>query len=231
MQSSTRANVDPSELHLGQHDLDERYQVLGRFYAYPGEALGKSYLCRDILEIHRTAVGDQPCNAVFVMMNPGDSKPLLGTESAPKHEARLVATRPDRTQFQLMRLMGMLGWQRVRVLNLSDLRNPRSSSFYEQLKGFKAHEGHNGHSIFSTTRKAELAGALARKPGAPIVAAWGVGRPLKDLATNAVDALNGKAVGLNHPRGAWAYRHPLPQRNGPQIQWRLDALELLRPFS
>ena len=162
------------------------------------------------------------------MMNPGSSEPLVGSCTAPQHQAVMVPTKADTTQYQLMRLMGVLGWQRVRVLNLSDLRNAKSASFYVALSGFATQEGHDGHSIFSGARQNELVCALSRKPGAPVISAWGVATKLKALAETAMRSLDHVNLGLGHRNGPWAFRHPLPQTDPQQTEWRVDALRMLK---
>jgi hypothetical protein len=63
-------------------------------------------------------------DAVFIMMNPGSSKPLvevnnrIHARAIHKLPISLVPTRPDTTQYQVMRLMHFLGWRHVRVLNI-----------------------------------------------------------------------------------------------------------------
>jgi hypothetical protein len=165
---------------------------------------------------------------VFIMMNPGSSKPLVEVAPVELRDAALVPTKPDRTQYQLMRLMGVQGWERVKVLNLSDLRVPRSQDFFKRVKAFEDQEGHDGHSIFSKARH-ELVSGLGRQPGGPIMAAWGVDPALKQLAKMALQALSSASIlGLRHDNGEWAYRHSLPQTTSAQERWRREALDMLR---
>lgn len=221
--------TDNGLLNLTGTELGQRYQVRGRFYSLKGKA--KVYFCRDVLELHRDEVQQTACDAIFVMMNPGSSK-LLDVMDTDVNIATMLPTKPDTTQYQLMRLMEVLRWKRVRVLNLSDLRNARSADFYNDVSAFENREGQAEHSIFSAARRMELTTALVRKSGAPVFAAWGVGRPLEDLARRALASLNAMKVvpvGLSHRHGSWAFRHPLPKGQAPQQQWRLDALGVLRP--
>lgn len=208
--------------------LDAAFDVTGRFYSHIGGA--ETYKCRDLLEIRRRDAGAcVEADAVFIMMNPGSSHPLGGDAEVELSDARLVPTKPDTTQYQLMRLMSAMGWQRVKVLNLSDLRVTRSADFFERVQEFEARESHDGHSLFAKSRRHELAPALSRRSDAPIVAAWGVDKALQKLAVAAQKALPSMPVlGLRHQNGPWAYRHPLPQTAGAQIQWRRDALLVLR---
>jgi len=58
-------------------------------------------------------------DAVFIMMNPGSSKPLVEVNnhfpatSLNKLAISLVPTKPDTTQYQVMRLMHYRWWQHV----------------------------------------------------------------------------------------------------------------------
>ena len=49
----------------------------------------------------------------------------------------LVLTQPDNTQYQVMRVAVACGWSHVRVLNLSDLRDPKSGSFLERVNALE----------------------------------------------------------------------------------------------
>lgn len=220
--------VDEERLNQLPSELDSQFEVTGRFYVYRGS--GRTYECRDLLEIRRchTAASAQ-ADAVFVMMNPGSSAPLRDVVGASLSDALLVPTRPDTTQYQLMRLMAVMGWSRVKVLNLSDLRVTRSADFFELVVKFEKNEGHDGHSLFAKSRRRELLSALSRKDGAPIVAAWGVDKALRMLALRTQEALKQTSVvGLPHHNGPWAYRHPLPQNANAQACWRREALSLVR---
>lgn len=212
---------------LERHVLDERFQVFGRFYLLEGKA--DAYKCRDLLEIHREQILEDPCDAVFVMMNPGGSKPTDGVDSEPISRAKLAHTVPDQTQYQLMRLMEEFQWNRVRVLNLSDLRNAKSSTFMTEARIFSEREGHASHSIFCTKRTEELAKALVRKSDAPLFTAWGVSTGLREMASLALDALGEKAIGLAHKNGPWAFLHPLPRSHVRQQEWSVAARAILRP--
>lgn len=217
-------------LDVTKNELEDRFEVTGRFYVIKGKAA--QYQCRDLLEIRRCGVGGAlECDAVFIMMNPGSSEPAVEIEPVQLHRAVMVATKPDRTQFQLMRLMGMQGWSRLKVLNLSDLRETSSSVFYGRFKDFEHLEANDGHSIFSSSRQEQLHAGLRRKSGAPVFLAWGVHRKLKGLAQWALHALSTtEHLGLSHKNGEWAYRHPLPQNGAAQKKWRGEAHAALQAF-
>lgn len=93
-------------LNMPPRELDGHFQVEARFYEFKSK--GATYSCRDLLEIHlRKSSSAFEADAVFVMMNPGKSKPVEAVDSVELSDAKLVPTKPDSTQYQLMRLMGM----------------------------------------------------------------------------------------------------------------------------
>lgn len=184
--------------------LDQKYTVTARFDGR----------YRPVLEISLES-GRSPAsvNALVVMMNPGSSIPKPGFEL----EVGMVPTLPDPTQYQVMRLMERCDWSRVRILNLSDIRDANSENFRERMK----QDGEDiSHSIFSPSRTDELRAALDRRAGAPIIAAWGCHSALKPLATLALSAMKGNRVlGKLGARGEWRYWHPLLRNAKLQRQW------------
>jgi|JI10StandDraft_1071094.scaffolds.fasta_scaffold11337_6 hypothetical protein len=199
--------------------LKDRFQVHARFYAS-----SKDLRCRDELLI--TAVrpigrsAPQLADAVFVMMNPGDSKPLTGDDESAHSKALHAPTRPDLTQYQLMRVMASFDWDFVRVLNLSDLRTPKSAKLPGLIAEYEQKEGHDGHSIFSPRRREDLEKALVRRDGAPVIAAWGIRTNLRPLAERALCALQDcQILGLRHSTAPWKFLHPLPRKNSAQMAW------------
>ena len=143
---------DEDCLNQAPSELEQQFDVTDRFYVRSGST--RTYKCRDLLEIRRCqATTSVQVDAVFIMMNPGSSAPLKDVVVAALSDALLEPTTPDTTQYQLMRLMAVMGWSRVNVLNLSELRVTRSAEFFERLVEFEASEGHDGHSLFAKTRR------------------------------------------------------------------------------
>ena len=128
-------------------DLKQQFQIFGHFYSVELVS-GELVECRSVLEIatHDCFASDynELCthrpDAVFIMMNPGSSKPLvdvsqqIAADAIDRLHVSLVPTRPDTTQYQVMRLMHFLQWRHVRVLNLSDLRCSKSPEFIQQFE-------------------------------------------------------------------------------------------------
>jgi hypothetical protein len=203
---------------LSAQALLERFEVFGRFYDRTLD--GQRRALRSHLEIvERGARGAAPwrCAAdlVAVMMNPGASRPLAAVG-----DDGWAAAVPDRTQYQLMRLALVAqraGWplRHIRVLNLSDLRTPKSAELFQVLRS--AADGR--HSIFAASRRSELAVALG--PRSPVLRAWGMAAALVPLAQQAVAATASREV-LGLTDDGIRYRHPLPQRADLQARWLED---------
>ena len=202
--------------------LLERFAVFGRFY--DARIGGEMRSLRSHLEIvDRQASVKLPwqrdADLVAIMMNPGASRPV-----GPGDIDGWATAQPDRTQYQLMKLALRAqaeGWalRHIRVINLSDLRTPKSAELFKAL----ATMANGSHSIFNSTRCAELAQSLGGVR-VPVLRAWGLARQLDGLARLAVAATPSRTVyGLTN--NGFQYRHPLPQRADFQQQW-LDQMEL-----
>ena len=214
---------------LTASQLRERFAAFGHFYELPSD-MGP-VPCRSVLELlshARAASLDESRrglpDAVLVMMNPGSSCPLHGywdggaPRSPPK---RLVLAKPDTTQYQVMRVMDRMGWEHVRVINLSDLHESRSSEFVRRYPSLD-----DAHSIFAAARRSELARELQRQDGAPLVLAWGVHPRLALLIAQALPLLQeaGPCWGVQRSDAAGGgYFHLLPQRQDDKVA-RVDAL-------
>jgi len=216
-------------------DLKHTYRVLGHFYTLQLSAV-EPQECRSVLEITTTTAGNNPvADAVFVMMNPGSSRPveeknqIICSNQVAEMSVELVPTVPDTTQYQLMRVMYYRDWQHVRVINLSDLRDPQSGSFAQRYIQLEKESGSSVHSMFSPERLVQLKRHLSRKPGAPIVCAWGVSddlNPLIERATNALAEESG-VTGLAKQGQGNKYFHPLPSLQRQKEQWVAQMLERL----
>ena len=200
--------------------LLERFAVWGRYYEATLD--GRPLALRSHLEIvDRSLDARERCDAaadlVAVMMNPGGSRPLETLDAGGWAPAV-----PDRTQYQLMKLAlraRALGWpvRHVRVINLSDLRTPKSADLFATLAVLRD----DRHSIFSARRAAELARALG-PADVPVLRAWGLARQLAPLASKAIEATaSHRVLGLTDKEPF--YRHPLPQRADLQQAW-LEAM-------
>lgn len=200
-------------------ELKKTFRCYGHFYRLAIDGM-EPLLCRSMLEITslpREAVGagtdqhdlfsapDTERNlpdAVVIMMNPGSSRPiedgdtdaLLNMPLPERFQKPLVLTQPDNTQYQLMRIMASKGWKHIRILNISDIRDPKSPSFIARTKALDALPDGGAHSLFSKVRKKEREQMLQRKPGAPFILGWGQDAGLIPLATQCLSCIEGETV-------------------------------------
>ncbi|MEA2068826.1 MAG: DUF1643 domain-containing protein, partial [Verrucomicrobiota bacterium] len=170
-------------------ELKKRFTCYGHFY---GLVLmnGERAKCRSVLEIVDTSIpqgnpsdiSEMEPDVVVVMMNPGSSHPkdaghvdgqIEYPEAGNPTRKELVLTQPDNTQYQVMRVAVSKGWKHIRVLNLSDLRDPKSGSFLQKVDALGGIMGGHVHSMFCAERTGECAHALRRKTRTPILLGWG----------------------------------------------------------
>jgi hypothetical protein len=214
--------------------LKESYAIFGHFYSIQ---LARQVVveCRSVLEIiafdqlpkKPAKIGARKPDAVFIMMNPGSSRPLVEVNDCIEYErlheliVSLVPTHPDTTQYQLMRVMHHCGWKHVRVLNLSDLRCTKSPEFFRRFKHLEQECLCDGHSIFSTDRRAELAAKWTRDQSVPVIRAWGVSPHLDPLIIRCISQLHPHRTvgGLQKELTTNKFLHPLPSLQSQQRQW------------
>lgn len=213
-------------------ELKCKFSVFGHFYSVQ-IAPKRIVECRSVLEIvesdhapkKTTELSNRKPDAVFIMMNPGSSRPLTEVNnrihSKAIHELpiSLVPTKPDTTQYQVMRLMHYCKWQHVRVLNLSDLRCSKSGEFFQQFKALEEELSFDAHSVFSDRRKDEL--ALKLNDAVPVIRAWGVSPHLDPLIDRCLSRLtNTKVVsGLMKEGSQNKFLHPLPSLQSQKVEW------------
>ena len=126
----------------------------------PREAVGAGtdpddLFCTNQISHTSLSVRNLP-DAVVIMMNPGSSRPIEeGDTNSPLEmplsdgfNKPLVLTQPDNTQYQLMRIMVSKGWNHIRILNISDIRDPKSPSFIARTKALDGIPNGDTHSLF-----------------------------------------------------------------------------------
>ncbi len=215
-------------------ELKNRFDVFGHFYSVEFSR-NKFVECRSVLEIVEQAqtpdkmsvLSKRKPDAVFIMMNPGSSRPLVDVKNriAAKelHELpiSLVPTKPDTTQYQVMRLMHHCEWRHVRVLNLSDLRCSKSGEFFKQFKGLEAEASFDSHSVFSIRRKNELALKMTTDKTIAVICAWGVSAELDPLIERCTSRItqNKTIKGLLKAGTTNKFLHPLPSLQTQKMAW------------
>lgn len=225
-------------------ELKKRFTCYGHFYEL-ALMTGERAKCRSVLEIvdHSvaqetpTAVSERTPDAVVIMMNPGSSHPkdiyhvdreIAYPQSADSMRKELVLTQPDNTQYQVMRIGVVRGWRHIRVLNLSDLRDPKSGSFLQKVAALSDSMGGHTHSLFCRERTEECAHALRRKGNSPIMLGWGQDPGLIPLARQCLKRIEGE------PRCTVASdvdpllnAHPSPMLQSKKLQWLEGMLKEL----
>ena len=225
------------------NDLKKHFDVFGHFYSIKVDSVGE-IKCRSVLEIvnkensieNHNSLSSMLPDAVFIMMNPGSSKPLeeinniISYKNLGELQVSLVATKPDTTQYQLMRVMIYCKFNHVRVLNLSDMRDPKSGKFVERYKKIENNTGFVGHSIFSDVRKNELQNKLKSKKSVPVVCAWGVSSDLDPLIERCINKISHitKTIGLLKKGTKNKYFHPLPTLQTDKVKWVSDMIEKIK---
>ncbi|MES2788006.1 MAG: DUF1643 domain-containing protein [Planctomycetota bacterium] len=215
-------------------ELKRGYDVFGHFYSV--EVVPNIVVeCRSVLELIQKAhtpasmsvLATRKPDAVIVMMNPGSSQPLVETNNHIHADAihelpiSLVPTKPDTTQYQVMRVMHFCGLKHVRVLNLSDLRCSKSPEFFKQFKRLEDEVSFDSHSIFSARRKQELAVKLTKHKSIPVIRAWGVSPELDPLIERCSSQISySKTIrGLIKEGTTNKFLHPLPTLQRQKLLW------------
>ena len=230
-------------------ELKKTFRCYGHFYRLHIKG-AEPQLCRSVLEItslpreavgagsdpddlfrHSGTVRNLP-DAVVIMMNPGSSRPvedgdtdsLLTMPLRAGFQKPLVLTQPDNTQYQIMRIMVSKNWKHARVLNISDLRDPKSPSFIARTQKLAALPGGATHSMFCEARSAERDQMLRRKPGAPFILGWGQDAGLIPLAKQCLSRIDGgKIIAVPAGSDPVLTAHPSPMMQKKKEEW-LDAI-------
>ena len=224
-------------------ELKSHYGVYGHFYAVD-VAPRTRIECRSVLELiahERTpssldSITQLRPDLIVIMMNPGSSQPLVPVEQRIAADqiaeltTHLVPTRPDTTQYQVLRVMRQIGWQHARVLNLSDLRCAKSVQFMRDFQRLEAEAGYQGHTIFAESRRAELQRRYTRDRQIPVVRGWGVSDLLDPLIERCEQTLRrrGPCYGLLKPGTTNKFFHPLPSLQSQQRLWVEQMLQQIR---
>ncbi len=222
-------------------ELKKRFACYGHFYELVMMD-GERARCRSVLEIVDRSIGhEHPSDlslmkpdVVVVMMNPGSSHPkdiyhidgeIEYPQSGGSMRKELVLTQPDNTQYQIMRIAVAKGWGHIRVLNLSDLRDPKSGSFLQRVEALSEIMGGHTHSLFCKERAAECTHSLIRKSDTPIMLGWGQDAGLVPLAEQCMKRIGGEPVCTVasdvHPL---LNAHPSPMLQSKKLLWLENML-------
>ena len=186
--------------------MKNQFTITGYYYQI------KKYKFRKYLEIKRNNTAVQIPDLMVVMMNPGSSKPINNDDDG-RTETEAIH---DNTQTQIMKIMQVGKFNYARILNLSDIREPKSKLLYKKLEEMDA--DCISHSIFDPKRKNEFDNLWIKNTA--VIFGWGVNYRLRRLAQKAIELCNTlKPLGLQKPNYSWAYYHPLPPNANIQKDW------------
>ena len=186
--------------------MKKLFNITGYYYQV------KDYNFRKYLNIKRKGTDVKIPDLMVVMMNPGSSQPLNKQDNQRKE----TPAKPDNTQTQIMKIMQVGNFNYARVLNLSDVREPKSELLYPMLKKMEAQN--INHSIFAEERKDDFNKLWIKNTS--VIFGWGVNYRLRYLALKALSACDiTNPIGLLKPNTNWAYYHPLPPNTNTQKDW------------
>jgi len=216
-------------------ELKKKYQAKGRFYVLKNSKSKSKTSCRSLLTI--TDITDKNITddkkLLVIMLNPGSSRPLdkkysepeiLTTKIADLETIPPIDAKPDTTQYQVMRVMKEINYSHADIINLYDIREPKSDVLFENAKkGILEKEA----SIFSDTRQAELNSYFT--PNKTVILAWGNAKTIKKTEKNAIDKVFklSKKIFCVHGNDN-IINHPSPRNHNLKIKWLDNILNKLR---
>ena len=166
------------------NELRKTYEVKASFYKK------NDVTFRNYADIIRKGYKEDKIDAYIIMMNPGSCKPIndedLKNSSSPE-SAIYINVKNDRAQKRVMQLMDNTNFNKVRILNLFDCKEPKSSKAVQMANedyGFPIN-------IFSHARKDEL--NKLTKDNVPYIVAYGL-NGLVDFKKLALEFLADKKV-------------------------------------
>ncbi|MBF0271527.1 MAG: hypothetical protein HQL98_05530 [Magnetococcales bacterium] len=141
-----------------------------------------------------------------------------------------MPTRPDNTQYQIMRIMVARGYRHARIVNLSDLREPKSPVFLGMVETLRHVAGGEVHSLFCEARQGERERILASSTSVPVIVGWGRHPGLKGLAQQCLGKLKDRIlVGAPVDREPCLFAHPSPMLQSMKDAWLAAVLAQLVP--
>lgn len=210
-------------------ELKKHFDVFGLFYNISASRYRSclEIVRKNCMEDSSSLIKRKP-DALVVMMNPGSSRPLHSTDKS--HEVKsfseadklllkgkFIPAHPDPTQYQVERVMHRMKWNHVRVINLADVREPKSYVFTDSIRK------KNPYSIFSEERRTAL---LQLCTNETVICGWGMDRKLTPLIDPAVDFLKEnqvKVIGQANDAQDIYFRHPSPMMKTGKMKWLEDV--------
>ncbi len=218
-------------------ELKKKFDVTGHFYELDVNNI--IFKCRNRLDIKSKEYleGNSP-DIIVVMMNPGSSKPKSVDYVESKYsvstidslvEQTLVDTKPDNTQYQIMRVMLEKNWNYATIINLSDLRNGNSSDFSKVFDTMSINNLSHPDSIFSDSREKELYFILNNYDNSNILIGWGNLTNQEEFMEKAIHKFKEyNLIGIKSNNCEYCYSHPSPQKQEQKVLWLENIIELLK---
>ena len=147
--------------------MRNQFYISGLYYEI-GEFKFRKYLNIKL----KNSIKQRP-DLMIIMMNPGASRPLDAIDNN-NLESEAI---PDRTQDQIMKVMTACKLEYARVLNLTDIRDPKSNQML--LKLTELDQQGIPHSLFDSRRRNEFDALFIKN--VPVILAWGVNKKLQKL--------------------------------------------------
>ena len=150
----------------------------------------------------------------LIMQNPGS---CANTE---KNYNKEVLIRPDATTHRVIGLLNALErLNYIRILNLSDLVNPKGIDFFSKLPIIEKKIS-KSHTLFDNSRRTELDNLM--KDESLVYFACGVNKKIENLKFSALEVLKEKRIKILN--GKFEFYHPLTRPNKKLIKgWKFQA--------
>ena len=197
-------------------ELRKTYEVKASFYKK------NDVTFRNYADIIRKGYNEDKIDAYIIMMNPGSCKPANKIEDSaisPETSVYIPAS-DDPAQRRVMQIMDNIAFDKVRILNLFDCKEPDSNKAAQMASenyGFPI-------SIFSHERRDEL--NKLTKDDAPYIVAYTV-TGLVEYKKLALEFLADKKVyGVKKDNNDLSYYYLSPRSN-PKIPNRLTAEKII----
>jgi hypothetical protein len=206
--------------------LRKEFDVIASFYQI--EVGSILYQCRSHALIMRKGGANQKSpDAVICMANPGSCSPRDKSYHGPIIQDHFinvpyVVVDDDPTQRQLMRLMQIMDWNVISIINVSDLCASNMNDFKEKLRLVEEYS-YKKHSIFEDSRFKERESLLdCYFKQSKVILAWGKDSSIRKLASNILKKLPKEGqcfFGLSYSSPEWGYQHPNPILQEKCIEW------------
>ncbi len=181
----------------------------------------KKYEFRLYLDItNKVSNSNSHPDLILIMQNPGSCK-----NSVKKYNEK-IAVKPDATLHRVKTLINNIpSVNHIRVINLSDLINPKAVDFLKELNNVEKKKG-TSHSLFDISRKSDLDKLV--KNGSLVYFACGVNPKINYLIELAKAALQKKKVRIINKTEK--YYHPLtrPHKSSLIEGWQQQAVKEIR---